>query len=142
MELATRQRTPDERCVSCSGRLMIDNPITTMDLLDRLTAALPFPARLTPELHASLRGQNLRGAIPTNCQVILLHYMGDEGGILCKLDLGPHVKNAAFVSITHLRFDPGPPLAREITAYQKHRVKRLRRQPTLTPARRPLSMKT
>ena len=66
---------------------MIDNPITTMDLLDRLTAALPFSARLTPELHASLRRQNLGGAIPTNCQVVLLHYMGDEGGILCKLDL-------------------------------------------------------
>jgi hypothetical protein len=27
-----------------------------------------------------------------------------------------------------LRFDPRIPLAREITAYQKHRVKRLRRQ--------------
>jgi hypothetical protein len=74
---------------------MIDNPIMTMDLLDRLTAALPFPARLTPELHASLRGQNLGGAIPTNCQ----------------------------------GFDAGSPLAREITAYQKHRVKHLRRQP-------------
>jgi hypothetical protein len=108
---------------------MIDNPITTIDLLDKLTAALPFPARMTPELHVSLRGQNLGGAVPTNCQVVLLHYMGDEGGILCKLDLGPHVKNAAFVSITHLRFDTALSLAREITAYQKHRVKHLRRQP-------------
>jgi len=33
-----------------------------------------------------------------------------------------------FASITHLRFDPGLPLAREITAYQKRRVKRLRHQ--------------
>jgi hypothetical protein len=107
---------------------MIDNPITTMGLLDKLTAALPFPARLTPELHASLRGQNLGGIVPTNCQVVLLHYMGDDGGILCKLDLGPHVKNAAFVSITHLRFATDLPLAREITAYQKHRTKYLRRQ--------------
>src|ERR1700722_8502450 len=129
MELATRQRIPDERCVGCFGRLMIDNPITTMDLLGRLTTALPFAARLTPELHASLRGQNLGGAVPTNCQVVLLHYMGDEGGILCKLDLGPLVKNTAFVSITHLRFDTSLPMAREITAYQKHRVKHLRRQP-------------
>ena len=60
--------------------------------------------------------------------VTLLHYMGDEGGILCKLDLGPDMENAAYVSITHLRFDPRLPLAREINAYQKHRVKRLRRQ--------------
>jgi hypothetical protein len=108
---------------------MIDNPVTAMDLLDKLTAALPFPARLTPELQALLRNQHLGGAVPTNCQVILLHYTGDEGGILCKLDLGPDVANAAFVSITHLRFDPRLPLAREINAYQKHRVKHLRRQP-------------
>ena len=108
---------------------MIDNPLTAMDLLDKLTAALPFPARLTPELQALLRNQHLGSAVPTNCQVILLRYTGDEGGILCKLDLGPNVENAAYVSITHLRFDPRLPLAREINAYQKHRVKHLRRQP-------------
>jgi hypothetical protein len=33
----------------------------------------------------------------------------------------------ALVSITHLRFDARLPLAREVTAYQKNRVKRLRR---------------
>jgi hypothetical protein len=33
-----------------------------------------------------------------------------------------------FASITNLRFDPRMPLAREITAYQRHRVKRLQRQ--------------
>ena len=76
----------------------------------------------------SLRGQNAASAIPAAAQITLLHYMGDEGGILCKLDLGPDVDEAAFVSITHLRFDPRLPLAREITVYQKHRVKRLRRQ--------------
>jgi broad specificity phosphatase PhoE len=33
---------------------MIDNPPTAMDLLAQLQAALPVPARLTPELRASL----------------------------------------------------------------------------------------
>jgi hypothetical protein len=33
---------------------------------------------------------------------------------------------AVFASITHLRFDPRLPFTREIVAYQKHRVKRLR----------------
>jgi len=68
---------------------MIDNPLVTMDLLEKLTAALPVPARLTPELQASLRGQNFGTSMPVNCNITLLHYMGDEGGILCKLDLGP-----------------------------------------------------
>ena len=94
----------------------------------KLEAALPMPTRLTPELQASLGSQKIAAAVPPTATITLLHYMGDEGGILCKLDLGPDVENAAFVSITHLRFDPRLPLAREINAYQKHRVKRLRRQ--------------
>jgi hypothetical protein len=106
---------------------MIDNPITTMDLLDKLTEALPFPARLTPELQASLKGQNLSATVPTDCQIVCS--TGDEGGIFCKLDLGPDVQNVALVSITHLRFDARLPPAREIIAYQKDRAKCLRRLP-------------
>jgi hypothetical protein len=34
------------------------------------------------------------------------------------------------VSITHLAFDRRLPVAREIAAYQKHRVKRIRRKNT------------
>ncbi len=110
---------------------MIDHPITTSDLMARLEAALPIPARLTPEPQVSLREQNAASTIPAAAMVALLYYMGDAGGILCKLDLGPGVESDAFVSITHVRLDPRLPLAREITAYQKHRVKRLRRQPAL-----------
>ena len=108
---------------------MIDHPITTADLMAKLEAALPITARLTPELQVSLRGQKAASSIPAAAIITLLYYMGDEGGILCKLDLGRDVEKKAFVSITHLRFDPRLPLAREITIYQKHRVKRLRRQP-------------
>ncbi len=108
---------------------MIDHPITTADLMAKLEAALPITARLTPELQVSLRGQNAASSIRAAAIITLLSYMGDEGGILCKLDLGRDVEKEACVSITHLRFDPRLPLAREITIYQKHRVKRLRRQP-------------
>ena len=55
---------------------------------------------------------------------------GDEGGIMCKLDFGPAQGNAIYTSLTHLHFDPRLPLARDITAYQKHRVKRIRRFPS------------
>ena len=40
-----------------------------------------------------------------------------------------------FVSITHLTFDRRLPLAREIAAYQKHRIKRLRRSGPAAAAR-------
>ncbi len=107
---------------------MIDDPEATERLLARLKAALPIPARLTPELQASLRERDAGAAVPADCRVTWVTYMGDEGGIVCKLDLGPDAVKDAFASITHLRFDARLPLARDIAAYQKHRVKRLKRQ--------------
>ena len=110
--------------------MMIDHPVTAMELLEQLASALPLPARLTPELRATLSNQNVGAPVPPDCTITGLHYAGDEGGIVCKLDLGANLASQAFASITHLRFDPRLPLSRKITGYQKHRVKRLRRQIT------------
>jgi hypothetical protein len=108
---------------------MIDNATQVERLLPKLNAALPLPAITTPELLATLQGQNPAIGLSPACEITWIHYAGDEGGIVCKLDFGANTDNEAFVSITHLRFDPRQPLTREITTYQKHRVKRLRRQP-------------
>ena len=106
---------------------MIDHPDQVQRLVDRLNAALPIPARVTPEVQMALRRQ--RGvAMPANCSVTWISYAGDEGGIVCRVEAATETAEAVFASITHLRFDPRLPLAREITAYQKHRVKHLRRQ--------------
>ena len=107
---------------------MIDNPATAMELLDQLEAALPVPARLTPELRVSLGSKNAGAPVPPDGTITSLHYLGAEGGIVCRLDLGSRMESEAFVSITQLRFDLRLPLTRKITAYQKHRVKRLRRR--------------
>lgn len=107
---------------------MIDQPDRLGHLLQRLNAALPIAARVTPELQTTLREQ--KGIdVPASCAVTWVSYSGDEGGIMCRLDIGAETTNAVFTSITHLRFDPRQPLAREIVAYQKHRVKKLLRQP-------------
>ena len=108
---------------------MIDNPGQAERLLTRLQAALPVPAHMTPELAATLRTSETAMEIPAACSIIALHYTGNEGGIVCQLDVATATGNVVYTSITHLRFDPRLPLAREIAAYQKHRVKRLRRQP-------------
>jgi hypothetical protein len=108
---------------------MIDNSAQTQRLLEKLQAALPLSARTTPELITTLRARNAALAPTADCRVTWISYAGDEGGIVCRLSFGGDIEEAAFVSITHLRFDPRLPLAREIVAYQKHRVKRLRRQP-------------
>ncbi len=95
-------------------------------LLALLQEAIPLPARPTPELAAILRTQNISNASST-ATITAVNYAGDEGGIMCRPEI-PSNENAVYVSITHLRFDPRLPGAREITAYQKHRVKHLKRQ--------------
>jgi hypothetical protein len=106
---------------------MIDRPDQVERLMERLSAALPVPARVTPEVQLALKKE--RGvAMPPNCSVTWISYAGDEGGIVCRVEADIAKTEAVFASITHLRFDPRLPLSREIIAYQKHRVKRLRRQ--------------
>ncbi len=62
------------------------------------------------------------------CSVTEIRYMGDEGGLVCHLDFGfSDTKNLHIVSITHHKFDRRNPLAREIGAYCKHRIKRLKK---------------
>lgn len=107
---------------------MIDNPKQAEQLIARLMAALPLGAIVTPGLAATIRAQSPSGDAPRRCSITWVSYSGDEGGIVCRLDLGREESaKAFFVSITHLAFDPRAPLAREIVAYQKHRIKRLRR---------------
>jgi len=108
---------------------MIDNVAQVERLVTKLNAALPLTANMTPELLATLQAQNPSGKLAPSCAITWISYAGDEGGIMCRLDLGRETEEAAFASITHLRFDARLPLAREIATYQKHRVKRLRRQP-------------
>ena len=104
---------------------MIDDPDQVERLLDRMRAALPMPARMTPRLLATVRDQDPGTPLAAACSVTEVHHAGDEGGIVCHLarDGGKLI----VTSITHLEFDPRLPVAREIAAYQKHRTKRLRR---------------
>jgi hypothetical protein len=106
---------------------MIDNPLQADLLVAKLKAALPLSALATPPLLAQLQEQAPDRDLSPRCQITGIHYVGDEGGIVCRLDFGQEDgEKVFFVSITHLTFDRRLPLAREIAAYQKHRVKRLR----------------
>jgi hypothetical protein len=107
---------------------MIDNPDQVGRLLAALRGALPLPARMTPRLLATVQDQ-ARGTRQTAaCRITRVDHAGDEGGIVCHLTRDGRDENGKLVvaSITHLEFDPRLPLAREIAAYQKLRIKRLR----------------
>jgi hypothetical protein len=114
--------------IPAEGLFVIDNPLQTELLIAKLKAAVPLSVTVSRPLLALLEEQSPDIALPPRCQITGIHYTGDEGGILCKLDFGHEDgREVLLVSITHLTFDRRLPLAREIAAYQKHRVKRLRR---------------
>ena len=107
---------------------MIDNPVQVEPLIAKLKAALPLSATVSAPMLAALHEQSSGTDLPPRCQITGIHYVGDEGGIVCKLDFGNEPdQKVFFASITHLTFDRRLPLAREIAAYQKHRIKRIRR---------------
>jgi hypothetical protein len=106
---------------------MIDNPGIVERLILRLQEALPLSAHTTREVLEVFQKKYPHVAMPEQCCVREIHYMGEEGGIVCKLDFGPDFENTAFVSITHLRFDHSLPLTHDIIAYQTRRAKRIRR---------------
>ncbi len=108
---------------------MIDNPPQVERLMQRLSDMVPLAARATPRLTATLRGRPDTESITPPCTVTRVYYAGDEGGIVCHLSFKETTGSSVVVaSITHLEFDRRLQLAREISAYQKHRTKRLQRE--------------
>jgi hypothetical protein len=106
---------------------MIDNIEQVDRLLLKLLASLPLQAAPTPELAALMRKEAPEYDVPRQYDIVEVSYAGDEGGIMCRLLLtGPGEEKAFYVSITHLAFHRRHPAAREIAAYQKHRIKRMR----------------
>jgi hypothetical protein len=107
---------------------MIDNPDQVERLVAKLRQSLPLFATVTPEVAAVIREQSPAADPLRRYSITRVDYAGDEGGIVCKVELGPeNGDRALFASITHLKFGRAEPIARQIAAYQKHRVKRLRR---------------
>jgi hypothetical protein len=109
-------------------KIMIDDPTKTQWLLSSLKAALPLETCIGSQLATLLRDKIPDLKPLQRCQISQVFYTGEEGGIVCGLDLAEAAgKEMYLASITHLVFDPRLPLARQIAAYQKHRIKCLRR---------------
>ena len=106
---------------------MLDNPEKTNRLLAALMASLPFEVELTPMLVQHLQTQNVDIGDENRYTVSGISYAGDEGGIVCHI-VPPDGAAVLVVSLTHVRIPRSMPLAAAVVDYQKHRVKRLRRQ--------------
>ena len=108
---------------------MIDDPEKTDRLITAMKASLPIETTLSQIFIGWLTEQAPDLKIPASCNVIEIFYMGEEGGITCRLDIeGPDTKTPYIISITHLNFNRREPLFRQIDAYQRHRIKKLKQQ--------------
>ena len=104
---------------------MLDHPEKTARLLADLKAAVPFKVVLTPQLAAHLRAEQVAAAVQTEHTVSDLSYAGDEGGIVCHL---ANAGGAIAVSLTHVLVPRSMPISSAVLRYQKHRVKKLKKQ--------------
>jgi hypothetical protein len=108
---------------------MLDVPDKTDRLIAELEASLPLETGLSQPLKTMLIKQSPDLAIPDRCHITRIFYMGDGGGITCRLDIGgPDTSTPYIVSITHLIFTRRSPLFRQIDAYQRHRIKKIKLQ--------------
>ena len=107
---------------------MLDHPEKTTRLLAALKAAAPFEVELTPSLIEYLQAENVSDANHGHHVVWDLSYAGDDGGIICHLARSEETGRALVVSLTHVRVPRSMPLASAVLDYQKHRVKKLKKQ--------------
>jgi hypothetical protein len=106
---------------------MLDNPKKTEPLLVALKAAVPFEVELMPALIEHLRVKNIATLNEIRRTVSDVSYAGDEGGIVCHI-VPSDIREALVVSLTHVRMPRTMPLASAVIDYQKHRVKKLKKQ--------------
>ncbi len=109
---------------------MLDKPEKTAELISTLRSALPFEVSLTPELIAELARHEKPLVLAPSQVVSEITYAGDAGGILCHIQIAD-VDQTVFASLTHVRVSRTLPFAQAVIEYQKHRVKKLRKQRTL-----------
>ncbi|WP_375784859.1 hypothetical protein ACE10Z_35145 [Bradyrhizobium sp. Pha-3] len=101
---------------------MLDNPEKTTRLLDALKAAAPFDVELAPSLIEYLQAENVADADRMHHVVLGIVIRQVTIGIIC------HLSRSLVVSLTHVRVPRSMLLAAAVLDYQKHRVKKLKKQ--------------
>jgi hypothetical protein len=106
---------------------MLDKLEKTHELMEILDAAVPFEVGLMPDLIDHLARQQNPVVIKSSETVSKVSYSGDIGGIMCHI-LPEDAESVVVVSLTHVRVLRKLPFAAAVLDYQKHRVKKLKKQ--------------
>jgi hypothetical protein len=103
---------------------MIDNYAQAMELLEKMKAQLPIPARPTRAFMQAMRDNRMPIRSGQELLIESVLYLGDEGGIGCAIQL-PEKGTVTITSLTHILVEADHPLAQEIHAYQTERTSKL-----------------
>ncbi|MHB8101090.1 MAG: hypothetical protein ACYDEF_02690 [Methanosarcina sp.] len=94
-------------------------------LIEEMKQYLPIPARFTEDSYQYLKQKEIYTDSNREINISNVFYSGDTGGIICTIE--GDEKEVLIISLTHLIIKPDHPLSDKIVAYQKKRIKRLRR---------------
>lgn len=95
-------------------------------LLEEMKKYLPIPARPTRELYNALDKEGKHIDPNQEIEIVDVLDSGDVGGIVCVISKKEE-QQVLIVSLTHLLIKPDHPLSDKIAAYQKKRIRRLKR---------------
>jgi hypothetical protein len=118
------------RLQRAAGPAMLDKLEKTLDLVAAMKAAVPFEVELTPPSLARLRAENVASEIAPRQRLREVSYAGDEGGILCHIE-PEGTQKRVIVSLTHVQIRRTLPFSALAFDYQKHRIKKLKKQQSL-----------
>ncbi|MEH2277661.1 MAG: hypothetical protein V7K40_23440 [Nostoc sp.] len=107
--------------------MRIDDYNAAKALTEKLKESLPIKARAGKEFLKTLKQKGENADPDREFEIDFVGYSGDEGGIMCGLKEpnNPESKEKYVSSITHLKIDSTHPLAAEVQAYQRHRIRKL-----------------
>ncbi|MEH2390465.1 MAG: hypothetical protein V7K21_01920 [Nostoc sp.] len=107
--------------------MRIDDYNAANALTEKLKESLPIKARAGKEFLKTLKQKGEDADPDREFEIDFVGYSGDEGGIMCGLKEpnNPESKEKYVSSITHLKIDHNHPLAAEVQAYQRQRIRKL-----------------
>jgi hypothetical protein len=114
----------------------MDDPDKTSKLMEAMQACLPIKAQLQPHVISELVKQSPDVAFARELRIVRVLYAGEEGGIMCALEMNSDFEPTCFMSLTYLRFDPQHPLYSLITEYQRTRINTIRKNDMLSAPKR------
>jgi hypothetical protein len=104
---------------------VIDDYAEAMELVRRMEAQLPIPARPTRTFIQAMRDNGIKVRPGQKLQIESVLYIGDEGGIGCAIRLPGAEGTVTLTSLTHIRVKASHPLSQDIRAYQRERTQKL-----------------